>query len=127
LLINIRDGISAVASVKDIEKLVKNDLLQDLESNGLCRENRKLQETFEQKEFKLGFSELRKFFKIWVPEKVIVHELCMLNVMRHLKSNDPFSKIIFKKKRKGLNNNDNSAAKRSRSRSADDETPYGSS
>lgn len=120
MLINIRDGISAVASVKDIEKLVKNDLLQDLESNGLCREHRKLQETFEQKEFRLGFSELRKFFKVWVPEKVIVHELCMLNVMRHLKSNDPFSKIIFKKKRKGLGNNDNSAAKRSRSRSAND-------
>jgi len=51
----------------------------------------------------------------------------MLNVMRHLKSNDPFCKIIFKRKRKGLVN-DNSAAKRSRSRSlsANDETPYAS-
>lgn len=61
-----------------------------------------MKETFEQKGFKLGFSELRKFFKIFVSEKTFVHELCMLNVMRHLKSTDPFCKIIFQKKRAAL-------------------------
>jgi hypothetical protein len=78
-----------------------------------------------QKGFKLGFSELRKFFKIWVHEKEIAHELCMLNIMRHLKSNDPFCKIIFKKKVKALIN-DNSANKKSHTRSVNDETPYAS-
>jgi hypothetical protein len=47
--------------------------------------------------------------------------------MRHLKSNDPFCRIIFQRKRKNLIN-DKSQGRRSVSHSfsANDDTPYGS-
>jgi hypothetical protein len=48
--------------------------------------------------------------------------------MRHLKSNDPFCRIIFQRKRKNLINDDKSRGRRSVSHSfsVNDDTPYGS-
>ena len=56
-LINIREGISGIASKRDIEALIKEDLV--LKSNP--RESKKYNESFQNKNYQLGFHELRKF------------------------------------------------------------------
>lgn len=46
----------------------------------------------------LGFHELRKFLELWLSSKEISHEFYLLNVMRHLKSDNPFERIVYKNK-----------------------------
>lgn len=78
------------------------------------REARKFHESFQNKSFELGFHELRKFLEIWLSSKEIIHEFYLLNVMRHLKSNTPFERIVFKNKRnrsKSANNVRSQSAK----------------
>ena len=81
-LISIREGITRMASRRDIEALIKEDLV--LKSHP--RESKKYHEAFQNKNFELGFHELRKFLELWLSSKEIVHEFYLLNVMRHLKS-----------------------------------------
>lgn len=109
-LINIREDITKIATKKQIEALVKEDLV--LQSKP--REARKFHESFQNKSFELGFHELRKFLEIWLSSKEIIHEFYLLNVMRHLKSNTPFERIVFKNKRnrsKSANNVRSQSAK----------------
>jgi hypothetical protein len=94
-LINIRQDISKIATKKQIEALVKEDLV--LQSKP--REARKFHEGFQNKNAELSFHELRKFLEIWVSSKEILHEFYLLNIMRHLRSSHPFEKIVFKNKR----------------------------
>ena len=75
--------------------MVKEDLV--LKSNP--RESKKYHETFQNKSHELGFHELRKFLELWLSSKEIIHEFYLLNVMRHLKSSQPFEKIVWKNKK----------------------------
>ena len=94
-MINIRQDITRIATRKQIEALVKEDLV--LQSKP--REARKFHEAFQNKNFELSFHELRKFLETWVSSKEIIHEFYLLNIMRHLKSTHPFEKIVFKNKK----------------------------
>ena len=70
---------------------------EDLVLKSKPREARKFHEYFQTRGFNgLGFHELRKFLELWVSSKEIIHEFYLLNVKRHIKSEHPFDKIVFK-------------------------------
>lgn len=70
---------------------------EDLVLKSKPREARKFHENFQTRDFtSLTFHELRKFLELWVSSKEIIHEFYLLNVKRHIKSDHPFERIVFK-------------------------------